>query len=222
MRNFTLAQLRTSVRQRADVENDNHLSDAEVNGYISASYAWLYDLLVNSGFPYFECSQTITTTGASQYALHAAFYRILLVRYQVDSDNWDPVVEANPHIINYVSSSGGRASWFRQVGNCVVLYPTPPSGQTYQVVYIPAAAQLTTDTQQVDGVNGWEELIIIDAAIKCLRKKRDDTADHERDRKMLVKRITDYAADRVMTSARGPVPESEMFYDSDPASWRYR
>lgn len=221
-RTITLAELRSDVRQRADVENDTHLSDAEINRYVSSSYSFLYGLLVRSGEAYFENTQTITTTGVATYALPADFYRMLRVRYRVDSQSWARVIEADPNIIDRVTTNGVRATWYRLVNNSIEFYPTPPSLQTYQLRYIPAAERLTGDNQSINGVNGWEELIVLDAAIKCLRKsdKQEMAAGLERDRLLMLKNIEDLAYERSIASSTRPFREEDVSYEPDPSSWR--
>ena len=42
----TLGNIRATVRQRADMVNTQFVTDAELNGYISASYFELYDIII--------------------------------------------------------------------------------------------------------------------------------------------------------------------------------
>src|SRR6267154_4869745 len=77
----TLGSLRTQVRQRADIVNSQFITDTELNGYINASYAELYDLLVQKyGDDYYVKSPpySFVTDGTSQfYALPDDFYKLL-------------------------------------------------------------------------------------------------------------------------------------------------
>lgn len=61
-----------------------------------------------------------------------------------------------------------------------------------------SATNLSGSVVQVDcdGVNGWEEYIVVDAAIKCLTKEESETAVLERDKAFLLKRIEAMASNR--------------------------
>ena len=67
----TLATLRNRVRQRADMENNNFVSDSEVNQYINSSYAELYDLLVAKFEDYYVADplEFAISSGSSTYNL---------------------------------------------------------------------------------------------------------------------------------------------------------
>jgi hypothetical protein len=53
---------------------------------------------------------------------------------------------------------------------------------------------LTTDT--FDGINGWEEFVIVDAAIKCMIKQELGTQELEKQKKDLIRRIEAMAPNR--------------------------
>lgn len=52
------------------------------------------------------------------------------------------------------------------------------------------------DTDILDGVNGWEEYVTIDAAIKALRKEESDTSILMAEKAAMMKRILDSAPNR--------------------------
>lgn len=226
-RTFALSTLRTAVRRRADVENSTFLTDAEINTYISASYCELYDLLIKSGLNYQRSTQTPTiVAGTQSYALPADYYGTIGVDYQLDSTQWVTLPEIMVHERNYLPVSGGSRSLAYEIaGSNLILYPAPASAsQVYRHLYIPAPADLTSDGTTIDGVSGWEELVIVDAAIKCLSKEESDTNHLERERARLTGRIEEAALNRAWSTARR-VSRVEDIQDeivADPASWRYR
>jgi len=174
-RSFTLAQIRSRVRQLADIEDSTFISDSEVNSYISESYAELYDLLLSSGLSYFESSDSITGTGSATYSLPADYYGTV----RIDRDAGDYLVPLRPigpnEVPNFSEASNQFAVAYRVVGSNVTLYP-PPSSGTYKHLYIPAPDDLDVDTETVDGVSGWEQYVIYDAAIKCMEKEESAPA----------------------------------------------
>src|SRR4051812_11022033 len=75
-----LSDLRTAIRQRADMVNSKFVSDSELNSYINQSYFELYDLLIQKyGDNYFVATPyTFTTDGTSQlYDLPTDFFKLL-------------------------------------------------------------------------------------------------------------------------------------------------
>jgi len=218
-RTFTLAQLRTKVRERADMVNSTFCSDSEINGYINASYTWLYDILVKSGLGYYaESTQSITASGAATVNLPADYYATLGVDYQAGADRWVELFELMPQERNRygVGTAGDQALGYRITGTTITFYPTPASGQVYRHIYIPAPTNLSGDSDTVDGVSGWEELIVVDAAIKCLQKEESNTVPLERDRERLMARIEEMAENRALNTPRRVV---DVYGDAVDPDW---
>jgi hypothetical protein len=105
---YTLAQLRTLVLQRADMENttfiNNTATTSELSQYIRDSAAALHDRLISlSGGSFLWGIDSIATTaGDSTYALSTEFYRLLRVELLIDGygyplDRWDhpPAISAD-------------------------------------------------------------------------------------------------------------------------------
>jgi len=71
----TVDEMRDRVRERADMVNNNFVTDGEINEYIAQSYYELYDLLIQKyGENYYVMSGNITTDGSSsQYSLYPPF-----------------------------------------------------------------------------------------------------------------------------------------------------
>ena len=72
----SLSDLRTLVRQRADQENSQFVTDQELRQYINRSYCELYDLLIPNANSedYFLNDSTVTlVSGTQTYDLPADF-----------------------------------------------------------------------------------------------------------------------------------------------------
>lgn len=199
-RSFTVAQLRTRVRERTDTETARSLTDTELNSRLSASYGKYHAKLVKSGFSYAgEVTQTIVATGADSYPLDPGHAHTLRVDFQYDSQNWEPLDEIDVRELeDYQFTGSSQAYAYRLVGNNLVLYPTPSSG-TYRHIYVAAPADLASDSQLVNGVTGWEEALVIDTAISVLQKGGDDVSVLLRDRDLIDARIDEEAQMRVLT-----------------------
>lgn len=174
--NVTLSYLKGQVRSRADQQNSQFISDAELTNFINGSASSLYDLLVQAAEDYYVQSEVIPIVqGTNEYTLPSMFYKILGVDYYVNNK---PVpmsrfmfrerhlynyLDARPEIVRY-------ATW----GQELIFKPQAPQIASVTVWYVPRITLLVNDSDLLDGVNGWEEYLILDAAIKCMVKEESD------------------------------------------------
>lgn len=177
MASFTLLELRNRSRQRADMVNSRFITDAELNYFINASYGELYDLLINArGENYYVSSYNFTTTiNQDTYPLPADFFKLMGVDY----------VTSTTQAITLKAFRWQERNRFREPfynvrnynlmyqirGNNLVFIPTPNGNQQIRLWYIPRHGELSLDSDTFDGINGWEEYIIIDCAIKMRVKE---------------------------------------------------
>lgn len=230
---MTLAELRTAVRQRADMLNQSgdytnaFVTDSELNSYINQSYFELYDLMVSSyGENYFVAAPFyITTDGSNQFfSLPSDFYKALGVDIQVSSpvsnNAWWTLKEftfaernkyAVPNTQLYFGITNLR---YRIQGDQLWLNPLPQINQTIRLFYIPRMTTLVNDTDEVQGVSGWTEYIIIDAAIKCLQKEESDVSVLMAQKQAMLQRIEAMAQNRDagMPSTVADAQSSNSFY----------
>lgn len=224
----TLSELRTRVRQRTDNENSNFVTDDELTQLINTEYKELYGLLVRYSLQRTESTSTISADGSSSYALPSNFYSLIGVfrtegQAQVRLSRFGE--RFRPGTVT------GTACQYRLQGANIVLYPTPSSG-TYTVLYIPVPSDLSADADTVDGVLGWEELVVINAAIKVLQKEEADTSVLKQDRQELLMRIkmeadaVEFTEDWVVADVRrgrqaGDTLEGEYVGRKGLRNWRW-
>lgn len=181
---LTLAQLRTRSRERADMVNSTFITDSELNGYINYSYKALYDLLVEANEDYNLTSGNLTISSGNTIALPADFYKLRGVddlSYGTTSPrtcrkfNWN---ERNKFQPETLASADRLYEYsevqYRIVGNTLFIEPEESAVRSYKLWYIPTLPTLTADGDLADGVQGWLEYVIVDAAIKCLVKEESD------------------------------------------------
>ncbi len=172
------------------------VSDSMWNKYINKSKDVLYDMLVAAyEDEYFAKSTTVSiTVNVNEYSLPTDFYKLLqleIVNSPMQRKTMRKFSFKNKNRFSYpFTVYGYDVSRYRILGNKLVLYPIPTSGQTLELWYVPLATNLVADGDELQGFNGWEEFIIIDAAIKACRKEETDTADLERDRAVIQDQIT--------------------------------
>lgn len=173
----TLSAFRDRARQRADMVNSRFVTDAELNTYINASIDELYDLLIASrGENYYVKSYSFTTsTNVDTYALPADFLKLMGVDYVTSTTQaitlkafrWQ---ERNRFREPFYNTRNYNLM-YQVRGDNLVFIPTPNGNQLIKLWYVPRAVDLTTDTASFDGINGWEEYVVIDAAIKMRVKE---------------------------------------------------
>ena len=215
---MTLAQLRTAARQRADQVNSNFVSDSELNSYINQSYFELYDILIQKyGDNYFSADPvqfstdgstmqyplpngilTFTNgrTGATGYTA-PAFYKLLGVDLMLANQQQSFVTirpfnfsDRNRYAVpNFQSFYGVTNLRYRLNDNYLWLTPIPSSGQNIQIWYVPRLETLDDDADTADGISGWTEYIICDAAIKCMQKEESDVSVLMAQKMALIQRI---------------------------------
>lgn len=192
---ITLLNLRNEAKDRADMVNSGLVSDSMWNKYINKSKDALYDMLISAyDDEYFAKTSTFTIVpGTSNYSLPTDFYKLLhleIVNSPTQRKTMRKFQFKNKNRYSYPSTIYGYdVSKYRIVGSNLVLYPVPSSGQTLEMWYIPLATNLVADGDELNGFNGFEEYIILDAAIKACRKEETDTQDLERDRMIITDRI---------------------------------
>lgn len=197
---MTLTELITAVRQRADMVNSQFCTDSELTSYINQSYFELYDLLVQKyGDNYYvQTPYVFATDGTSfQYPLPTDFYKLLGLDLALANtqDSWvtiKPFMFAdrnNYSVPNFQSFYGVTNLRYRINGNNLWLTPIPAANQQLRIWYVPKMPTLNTGSDTVDGVSGWTEYIIVDAAMKALNKEESDVSVLMADKAALIQRI---------------------------------
>jgi hypothetical protein len=157
-RNFTRAQIHARARFDADLEGSNvGVSDVRVNDLINEHYAELWDLLGEAGAADYNAATTSVSVlpGIISYPLQVDFRRVTGVFAVQTPGRQRPVYPM----------SEGKFMQFR----------APQTAVTMTVEYLPACPILDTstggDSLVIDGVSGWEGLIVKQVARRLLRKE---------------------------------------------------
>lgn len=212
---MSLGEIRLRAQQRADRVNSSFVTLTEWNYYINQSYFELYDLLITVYEDYYIAPRlTFTTDGSSSlyalpngsnYSKAPAFYKL----YGVDlglSNNTNAFVtlkkfdfiSRNRYVYPQLTSSflGVFNMQYRVIGSNIDFIPVPSANQTIGLWYFPRLNVLLSDSDVMDGISGWSEYVIVDAAIKALRKEESDTSELQGEKQMLKQRIEESAMNR--------------------------
>lgn len=204
---MSLGQIRLLAQQKADRENSNFVTLPEWNQYINQSAFELYDLLTTTYEDYFVASPYIfQTDGTTQlYDLPENFYKLMGVDcgLSLGTNGWVTLkkfnfIQRNRYVFPQISSTflGVFNLQYRLVGNKIEFIPTPSAAQYIRIWFIPRMTQLLSDSDILDGVSGWTEYVIVDAAIKALLKEESDTTILMAQKLALIKRIEETAMNR--------------------------
>lgn len=230
----------TQVRRRADMENTAFVTDEEIQQYIQDSYGELYDLIIESNPTFYQAtSGTITTVeGTDTYTVpetvetDANMYKVVGVDVQFNGvwRSIRPFRSYQLNVLNDQTSWADRYSVFyqmvgpkRQVGAAISdadqrqirFIPSPPSGQSARVHYIPYPDNLAAGSIDFQSFTGWDEYIICDAAAKCLEKEEShEAADRLLARKMAAAARIRYQAQTMNDDDPGSVRDSSGDFQS--------
>jgi len=211
---MSLAALRLASQQRADRENSNFVTVPEWNSYINQSAYELYDLLTTVYEDYNMAPVVQFTTDGSQffdlpngtnYSSAPAFYKLLGVDIGVagGTNGWVTLkrfdyIARNRYVFPQITSTamGIFNMQYRLMGSRIMFIPTPSAAQTVRLWYIPRMASMLADTDILDGVSGWTEYVIVDAAIKALQKEESDVTALMAQKQALIDRINASAMNR--------------------------
>lgn len=200
----SLKSVRLQAKQRADRVNSNFLTDSEWNNNINQSYFELYDILTTTYEDYYRkpTPYTFTCDGSNNtYALPDDFYKANGLDLGLDSSGnaWVTLHRYNFQARNdYVYPAVAAAAYgvynprYEIFGlpAKVSFIPTPSANQVMRVWYTPRMQRCLLDTDILQGVNGWLEYVIVDAAIKALQKEESDVQVLLIQKQALLDRIT--------------------------------
>jgi hypothetical protein len=190
----TLTNLIEQVRQRADMENTTFVTDAEITTYINSGCQDLYDILLKKYEDYYTISGSVVTDGiADTFALPAGFYKLIGVDYYL-SGLLQPMERFNFED-RYKYRYNAQVLRYRIIKNSLKIIPVPPA-QTLTIWYAPAFTPLVTGSDTFDGINGWEDVVVVDAAMKCLKKEESDISQLLIEKQELTAKIEEMAFNR--------------------------
>jgi hypothetical protein len=191
----TLAQFRTRSRQRADQElgigqdPDTHfISDTELNTYINASAQELYDLLIAATDQdyYLTFSLPTIVNNATEMSLPTDFYKFKELERKESSDDDTKYRVIRKFNFNERNRGGLR---YRVVKDKILMSTQLSGGDVYRLWYNPKMTVMSSDSDSFDGINGWEEYVVIDAAIKMMNKEESDPSALMSEKSAIMARI---------------------------------
>ena len=205
MRLITLEELMTESRQRADKEGSGFIQNTELIGYINKSATKLYDLLVGAyGNDYYAETVALPTIFNQQYYdLPINFYKLIGIDYMIGPQE---ALTLKPYQFNernrfrigtfWNAITGVAGPRYHITKNQISFLPIPDAAYNLELHFVPTCPLMVNPTDTFDGVNGWEEYIVLDAARKMLAKEETDTSVLEKEIMAIIGRINQMAENR--------------------------
>lgn len=181
-------------------DEDRLIKTTEANREINKGYKELYGYLVRHGMHRAEDVYEVATDGSTSYDLPEDLYAVLTV-HRVNSDESAVLLPRHDVRLRVSTAFGsGVAQSYRVVGRSLELNPIT-SGETIEVKYVPVPGDMVADADQLDGVLGWEEYVVLYAAVKFLQKEGSHKAAMalQADMRELLERIKVEARSTEMT-----------------------
>lgn len=217
-RRYTMGALVTRCQQRADLENDGHVT--EWKALISEQYGDLYSIVAASGLRYFETEATITATGAASYAEPDDHLATVGLDHVDSAGTRRPLAEIMVQERHRWIGLTGEAFAFALVDDRILLYPKPATG-TYILIYIPQPPDLSSyaDATVVDVVTpDGEAFLVWGVTVKALAKSEADVSLAIAEREAARTRLATWAALRSFNQPRR-IPEYGDYDPIDPSAW---
>lgn len=197
----SLGTLSERVLQRANLQGRSRfIKSYELADLINGSIAdWVDEVRATTwNGSYMRSPHLITTAKDVQlYPLPQDFLSLISVDVTITAGG--PVIAARSYQeeernafrnmpINFGWSSG--AAIYYQIQQTDISFIPIPSG-TYAVTvnYVPTAPILADAEDKIDSINGWEEFIVLDAAIKCLMKAGENDSIPMLERRLEAQRM---------------------------------
>ena len=226
-RRFTLAILVLRAQQRCDMENQGLISSDEWKAILSTAYAELYSIVAETGLRYFETRATLTTPavdgldGFPEPTDHLSTVGVFHVSSAGDRTPLFESMAQERH--GFPAARGERSRGYAFIDDRLMLYPPPPDGQTYELLYVPQPPDLAgyLDTDLVDVVTpDGEAFLIWSAAVQALAKEESDTSLARAEREAARERVYNWAVLRAMHSSRRVMVDGSP-YGYEEGDWRY-
>lgn len=197
------------------MENDDSVDVGVWKRFLSMQYADLFGVVAETGLRYFERFSQLASDGSNH--LDEPFDLLSVVgldqvvsateRYELTEIM---AQERNAFMSNGFGLTGQRAVAYALVDDEIRLYPTPPAGQTYELLYIyqPPDLALLDDSFLVDVVTpDGEAFMVWGACVRARIKQERDPMLHRVEREEARTRLQSWAINRLMNSPRRVVAE---------------
>lgn len=194
-RSITFGSITGSVRRRGHFDNDDgtdfvdeFISRDILYDFGSSAWAELHEAVVTADPDRILSSGTISlSAGTARYALPSDLFRLRQVDWrpagstaEADYERCWPFPDGERDLYRGSEVSAGRPPEYRLQGEAIEVAPIGSTGQL-RVVYTPAAAQISSSLQTIDGIEGLEEMMVLLMLRRCKVRADEPTDDVDRE-----------------------------------------
>jgi hypothetical protein len=194
-RSVTLASLRTSIARRGGYENRRDIDSALLTEFANEALAELWDILVIKGDRYLSRVNKAYAANAEHADLPDDCYRLRKVEIK-DGAQWRRMMPHDldsAHTYNNSTVQDPSSYRYRLQNTQLWISPLPTSALSLRLYYVPFAPTLVNDADEIDAVNGYEELVIQLALYRCYKRQDQPTDETLREIERLKMRVSSAA-----------------------------
>lgn len=203
MATITVAKIRARADQKADMVGSNFVTFPEQLAMINEAYFSFYDLIVSRFEDYNLGTPTSFSlaSGVSSYPLPSDFYKLAGVDRQTGTNKFYPLRNYPWRSRNRFQASFSQFGLhprigYRLIGPNLTFVPDDQAQGDYRLWYIPLPTELVLESDTFERYNGFEELVVIDTAIKMVAKEESDISYLMTERQRIEARIQEMLLDR--------------------------
>lgn len=191
-------ELKIEALRLADMHPSDFIDDdktveggSELDNIVNRAIKWVYNKKIQTFGDTYEGKQVDFTAQADtdRYALPEDFFKLLGldIKRGVGNDRFFPVRKLNFVDRNKsVDLNSVRDVRYSLFANTIRLDPPATAGSILRIYYIPIFRPLDDDQLGFDGVNGFEDLVVVSAAIRMRLKEESDVTDLKSERDRLI------------------------------------
>ena len=176
----TLAQLRTTVRQKGNYNRSAVFTDTILTEWINTAIKSVYNLLLaNFGDHYYTTETELSTAvDSDSVALPSDFLKLVALDLKHATNDYTPI----PRYTMRDRSRYEDATWnttrpfqyaYTLMAGNIKLARTASAVDTLRLTYVPTFTDLSADSDTFDGVNGYEELVVQKVWYDCAAREKD-------------------------------------------------
>lgn len=236
--NVRLDELRQRVRELADMETSSestHFVDGtELTRYVNRAWKQLHSKLINArGAGFFSTEATVTLLPGQAIYTEADgwpgdFFELLRGVF-TDGNDYVPAATFEDEewwkLLQLESNASGALRLYRYQlkPHGLEVRPRPTTtGHQFLMRYVPRFEPFVADSDERDGLNGWEDWVCYTAAMDCVQKEEGDIGPLMALRAGLDEQIETMAAHRDAGRPERVVDTRLDGVDANPWWWRTR
>src|SRR5574337_1059 len=179
-RSFTVSELETRVRLLGDWQNlesdysdaGSYMSSGTLYRFMDAANSWAWNVYAHADEGWNAKRYTFTSVAQSaSYALPSDFYVARGVEQAIDNSSapagWLPLRRADADDDSDVGLTAAQGSTvaYRYIGDWIELVPPPGDARQFRITYVPTAQVISSSLQTVDGVDGYEQVVVLKTVV---------------------------------------------------------